>query len=184
MTHKRLIGVAGLTAWVMVGLPSWVYHAGASAIDWRWTAAFLIFGAAFAVDYIRPQLGLLVVESAAAISLIYLSCNSYEGTLLVVAAIQLGPRLGRMPGVIWLLTQTLVLAAVLSVRLGLRFAVALAPPYLGFQLLAFFCAESHGARGDDAQRAGGSECGASGFATNRGGQQPDGGALADCRRAA
>jgi len=138
MTHKRLIGVAGLIAWVMVGLPSWVYHAGASSTDWRWTAAFLLFGAAFAFDYFRPLLGCLVAESAAAISLIYLSCNSYEGTLLVVAAMQLGPRLGRMPGVIWLLIQTVVLAAVLSVRLGPRFAVALAPPYLGFQLLAFF----------------------------------------------
>ena len=138
MTHQRLIGVAGLIAWVMVGLPSWVYHAGASATDWRWTTAFLIFGAAFAIDYVRPLRVLLVLESAAGISLIYLSCNSYEGTLLVVAAMQLGPRLRRMPGVIWLLTQTVVLAAVLSVRLGPRFAVALAPPYLGFQLLAFF----------------------------------------------
>ena len=138
MTHQRLIGVAGLIAWVMVGLPSWVYHAGASATDWRWTTAFLIFGAAFAIDYVRPLRVLLVLESAAGISLIYLSCNSYEGTLLVVAAMQLGPRLRRMPGVIWLLTQTVLLAAVLSVRLGPRFAVALAPPYLGFQLLAFF----------------------------------------------
>jgi len=43
-----------------------------------------------------------------------------------------------MPGIIWLLTQTVVLAAVLSVRLGPRFVVAVAPPYLGFQLLAFF----------------------------------------------
>ena len=104
MTHKRLIGVAGLIAWIMVGLPSWVYHTGASTIDWRWTAAFLIFGAAFAVDYMRSLAVLLVIESAAAISLIYLSCNSYEGTLLVVAAMQLGPRLGPMPGIIWLLT--------------------------------------------------------------------------------
>ena len=138
MTHKRLIGVAGLIGWMMVGLPSFVYHAGAVASDWRWTAAFSLFGAAFVTDYFRPRLAFLVLESGAAVSLIYLSCNSYEGTLLVLAAMQLGPRLRRVPGVVWIVIQTLVLVAVLVIQLGPRYALALGPPYLGFQLLAFF----------------------------------------------
>jgi signal transduction histidine kinase len=137
MTHQRLIGIAGLIAWIMVGLPSWVYHAGATA-DRRWTAAFLIYGAMFAADFLRPHLVLLAVESAAALSLIYLSCNSYEGTLLVVAAMQLGPRLRPAWGVAWISGQTALLTAVLAFRLTPRVALALGPPYLGFQLLAFF----------------------------------------------
>lgn len=138
MKHKRLIGVAGLIAWITVGLPSFVYHAGAVAADWRWTAAFLLFGAAFAADYFRPRAEFLAVESGAAVLLIYLSCNSYEGTLLVVASMQLGPRLSRMPGIVWIAIQTSVLVAALAVQVGPRFALAVGLPYLGFQLLAFF----------------------------------------------
>lgn len=138
MTDKRVIGIAGLSAWLMVGLPSFIYHAGAPSSDWRWIAAFLIFGAAFAVELVRPHLLLLAAESAAAISLILLSCNGYEGTLLVVAAMQLGRRLDRVRGVAWIVVQTLALSLVLATRVSPRAALALGPPYLGFQLLAFF----------------------------------------------
>jgi signal transduction histidine kinase len=138
MTHKRLIGIAGLSAWIIVGLPSFVYHAGAPSSDWRWIVAFLIFGAAFAADLVRPHFVLLVAESAAAISLILLSCNGYEGTLLVVSAMQLGPRLNRVSGVTWVLIQTFVLSVGVAIRLNPRSALVLGPPYLGFQLLAFF----------------------------------------------
>ena len=138
MTHKRLIGIAGLSAWIIVGLPSFVYHAGAPSSDWRWIVAFLIFGAAFAADLVRPHFVLLVAESAAAISLILLSCNGYEGTLLVVSAMQLGPRLNRVSGATWVLIQTFVLSVGVAIRLNPRSALVLGPPYLGFQLLAFF----------------------------------------------
>src|SRR5262249_54718045 len=134
MTPKRLIGIAGLSAWVMVGLPSFVYHAGAPSSDWRWTVAFLTFGLAFTVDFVRPHFALLVAESAAAILLILLSCNGYEGTLLVVLAMQLGPRLRRMPGVMWVLIQTLALTIGVAMRMSPKAALVLGPPYLGFQL--------------------------------------------------
>jgi signal transduction histidine kinase len=138
MTHKGLIAIAGLIAWILVGLPSFVYHAGGFPSDARWMAAFLVFGVAFAVDRVRPHVVPLVVESVAATSLILLSCNGYEGTLLVVLAMQLGPRLTPLLGITWIIIQTLVLVVGVTLRMDPKSALVLGPPYLGFQLLAFF----------------------------------------------
>src|SRR5438876_2684753 len=138
MTYKSLIVVSGFAAWVMVGLPAFIYHTGRPGWSWSWVAAFIVFGCAFAADFARPRLELLLAESAAAITLILLRCNGYEGTLLVVLAMQLGPRFERTTGLIWIGAQTLLLAAAVVWRLNPRAALLLAPPYLGFQLLAFF----------------------------------------------
>jgi signal transduction histidine kinase len=138
MTYKRLIGVAGSIAWIMVGLPAFIYHVAAPTIDWRWVVAYLVFGAAFAADLRRPRIALLVPESAAAITLVLLRCNGYEGALLVVLAMQLGGRLGRWPAFAWITAQTVLLAAAVTLRLKFRSAVLLVPPYFGFQLLAYY----------------------------------------------
>ena len=138
MTHKRLIAFAGVIAWIMVGLPAFIYHAGAPKWNWEWVAAFVLFGMAFAADLLRPRLIFLLTESAAAIVLVLARCNGYEGTLLVVLAMQLGPRLGRNAGLWWISLQTVLLTTAVARSLNLRAALLLAPPYLGFQLLAFF----------------------------------------------
>jgi signal transduction histidine kinase len=135
---SRLIGVAGLIAWLMVGLPALIYHAGGVRSDGRWIAVYLLFGALFALDLRRPSLLLLAAESATAIALMLLGCNGHEGTLLALVAMQLGTRLDRLPGVVWIGGQTLLLGAAVAVQLGPRSAWLLAPTYLGFQLVAFF----------------------------------------------
>ena len=138
MTPTRLIGVAGLVAWLMVGVPAFIYHAGTPPSDVRWTVAFLAFGALFAVDLRRPHLLLLLAETVAAIALVLLRCNGYEGTLLAIVAMQLGTRVHRSVGIAWIAAQTTLLAAAVTVQLNARAALLLAPPYLGFQLVAFF----------------------------------------------
>lgn len=138
MTYKRLIGVAGAIAWIMVGLPAFIYHSAAPTIDWRWVVAFLFFGVALAADLRRPHIALLVPESAAALTLVLLRCNGYEGALLVVLAMQLGGRLGRWPAFAWITVQTVLLAAAVTLRLNYHAAVVLVPPYFGFQLLAYY----------------------------------------------
>jgi signal transduction histidine kinase len=138
MTPTRLIGVAGLVAWLMVGVPAFIYHAGIPPSDWRWTVAFLLFGVLFAADLRRPHLLFLLAESAAAIALVLLRCNGYEGTLLAVIAMQLGTRLDRKAGMVWIGVQTALLVASVTIQLNARAAWLLAPPYLGFQLVAFF----------------------------------------------
>jgi signal transduction histidine kinase len=138
MSQTRLIGIAGLIAWLMVGVPAFIYHAGAPPTDARWVAAFLLFGVLFAADLRRPRLLLLLAESAAAIALVLFRCNGYEGTLLALVAMQLGTRLDRVAGILWISVQTLLLGAAVAIQLSPRAAWLLAPPYLGFQLVAFF----------------------------------------------
>ena len=138
ITHKRLIACAGVVAWLMVGLPAFIYHANAPTWNRGWVAAFAVFGAAFAADLVRPRLWLLAAESVAALVLILYRCNGFEGALLVVLAMQLGPRLGRNTALVWIGLQTALLAIATAERVNPRAALLLAPPYLGAQLLAFF----------------------------------------------
>ncbi len=138
MTQSRLIAIAGLVAWLMVGLPAFLYHAGAVSPNGRWVLAYLLFGLLFAADLRRPRLLLVAAESATAIALTQLGCNGYEGTLLAIVAMQLGTRLERNAGILWIGAQTLLLGVAAAVQLSPRSAWLLAPPYLGFQLVAFF----------------------------------------------
>jgi signal transduction histidine kinase len=139
VTQTRLIALVGLAAWLIVGVPAFLYHfSPAAPPDARWTAGFLFFGLLFAADLVRPNLLLLAAESAAAIALILLRCNGYEGTLLALVAMQLGARVGKAVGILWIGAQTLLLGLAVASTLGPRAAWLLAPPYLGFQLVAFF----------------------------------------------
>jgi signal transduction histidine kinase len=139
MPHTRLIGIAGLAAWLMVGLPAFYSHVAADVPhDLRWVAAFLLFGALFAADLRRPWLPLLAGQSGAAILLLLLRCGGYEGTLLALVAMQLGARIQPVAGISWIGVQTLLLGAALLAAFSARTALLLLLPYLGFQLLAYF----------------------------------------------
>jgi signal transduction histidine kinase len=138
MTPKRLIAIGGLFALGLVGLPAFIHHAGPPPFDWRWVAAFATYAAAFALDLWRPRLALLVVESVAAVALVLWRCNGYEGALLAVIAMQLGGRLERRGGLLWVGAQSALLVIATSVQVGRAAALLLAPPYLGVQVLALF----------------------------------------------
>jgi signal transduction histidine kinase len=138
MIPRRLIDAIFAIAWVMVGVPAFIVHAGAPPLDWRWVAAFGSVGVLYALDRWRPTVALLAAQSAAAVALMLVRCNGYEGTLLSVVAMQVGTRLPRKAGVAWVTAQTLLLFAAVSIQFSLRAALLLAPPYLGFQLVAFF----------------------------------------------
>jgi hypothetical protein len=137
MTQSRLIAIGGAVALLMVGVPAFVRHAGIGSVDWRWVVAFATVALALAADLRRPRLPLLLVESAAALALVLLRCNGYEGAVLGVVAMQLGGRVHRRAGVAWILLQTAVLSTAVGLQLSARAAFLLAPPYLGFQLVAF-----------------------------------------------
>ena len=139
MTPSRLIGIAGLVAWLVVGLRAFISHFGVMpGSDGRWIVAFLLFGALFAADLRRPRLLLVAAESATALALVLLGCNGYEGILLALVAMQLGTRLGPQAGILWIGLQMLLLGAGVAIQLGPRAAWLLGPPYLGLQLVAFF----------------------------------------------
>jgi signal transduction histidine kinase len=138
MSQSRLIGIIGLVTWLMVGLPALLYHVAAGSADWRWSAVLLLFGAVFAADLRRPHLLLLALASTAALTLVLLRCNGYEGALLALVAMQLGTRVGRTAGIAWILGQTVLLGVADAIQFSPRSAWLLVPPYLGFQLVAFF----------------------------------------------
>lgn len=138
MSQSRLIGIVGLVTCLMIALPALIYHVPAGTFDWRWSAVLLTFGALFVLDLRRPHLLLLALASAAALALVMLRCSGYEGALLALVAMQLGTRVGPRAGIAWILLQTALLGVADAITFSPRSAWVLVPPYLGFQLVAFF----------------------------------------------
>jgi signal transduction histidine kinase len=138
MSQSKLIGIIGLVTWLFVALPALAYHVPAGTMDWRWSAICVSFAVLFALDLRRPHLLLLGLASAAALGLVLLRCNGYEGALLALIAMQLGRRVTRIVGITWILGQTLLLGIADAITFSPRSAQLLLPPYLALQLVAFF----------------------------------------------
>jgi signal transduction histidine kinase len=150
--HLRLLRWGGLAAWLMVGLPILshfsthpVERPGAFAV---WIAAWLGFAAAFWVTAgggeQRPRsldLGLLMIQPLCVAALAVTFCDGFEGALLVLVAMQLASRVSRRTGLLWIAVQSVLLAVAISIHWSPRPALLLAPPYLGFQILALFIFE-------------------------------------------
>jgi len=138
MSQSRLIGIIALVTWLLVAVPALAYHVPAGSMDWRWTAICVSFAVLFALDLRHPHLLLLGLASVAALGLVLLRCNGYEGALLALVAMQLGTRVNRTIGIGWILGQTLLLGVADAITFSPRSAELLLPPYLALQLVAFF----------------------------------------------
>ncbi len=150
--HLRLTRWGGLAAWLGVGLPIWLQldqaKPGAFA---SWLAAWIVFALALwaATTPVaagersrRLDLGLLALQAACVMVLVLRLCDGFEGTLLALVAMQLAPRVSRRTGLLWIAAQSLLLGAAITWHWSLRPALMLAPPYLGFQILAFLAVEA------------------------------------------
>lgn len=137
--RARLIRLGGTIAWLAVGVPLTVEAVQSLARLAVWGASFLVFGAAYwlATSRPRPPLALLAVQVAAVIGQVLTLCNGFEGTLLVLVAIQLAGALPRRGALLWMLAQTLLLGVAITIHWTLRSAVLLVPPYFALQLLAW-----------------------------------------------
>lgn len=138
---RRLLTIGGPIVWVMVGVPILVRGSPEAWRLWSWAGAYVAFGAALFAALRTGRLALLAVESAAVIALVLIMCDGFEGALLVLVALQLGGRVSRRAGLTAIVTQSAALFAAIAVHWNRQAALLLAPPYLGFQLLAFFAAE-------------------------------------------
>ncbi len=154
--HHRLLRWAGLAAWLGVVLPVWIQIS--TVTPWRlavWLPAWLLFAAAFwmtAGDREIPRklaLALLAFQAACVIAIVAVLCDGFEGTLLVLVAMQLASRVSRRTGLVWIGVQTLLMGGAIGFHWSPRPAFLLTPPYLGFQILAFlvFVALEREARG-------------------------------------
>jgi len=139
---RNLIAAGGAAVWVMVGLPVFIRAGQANPKRLLlWAIAYLAFGATLALAVRTRKLIWTVPQVAAVTALVLLLCQGFEGTLLVLVALQLGGRVPRKLGLAFIAVQTAALFAAIWVHWNLSAAVLLAPPYLGFQLLAYFAAE-------------------------------------------
>jgi signal transduction histidine kinase len=146
--HVRLLRWGGLAAWLMVGLPVMTYPAESPAVLLGWTFAYLVCGAALWTTTgesalpRRVDLALLALQALCVMALVLLLCDGFEGALLVLVAMQLASRVGRRAGLTWIAAQSLLLCVAVAIHWSLRPALMLAPPYLGFQVLAFLAFET------------------------------------------
>ncbi len=150
---SRWLRFGGLAAWLGVGVPLWLQREQVrpGAVP-GWLAAWLLFAVALWLTTSgrlihrtpsrRAALALLAVQAISVLALVLQLCDGFEGTLLVVVAMQLAPRVSRRTGLAWIAVQSLLLAAAVTLHWSLRPALLLAPPYLGFQILAFLAVEA------------------------------------------
>ncbi len=141
MPHTRILGIAGLTAWLMAGLPVLIQGANTPGLMMRWLVVFILFGALFIADLRRPRLSFLTLEAVCVALMALLLCDGFEGALLVLIAMRLPAVMERRRGMIWIAGQTLLLLVAVSIHWNSRIAFLLSPPYFGFEILAFFAFE-------------------------------------------
>ena len=131
----RLIRMAGLIVWAAIGVYVLASGANSRVSMIEWAVAFLCFGVAF---LLRPSRVALLIETGAVMVMVLTLCNGFEGTLLVLVAMQLGGMMSRRAAISWIVVQSLLLLVSITIHWSLRPAILLVPPYFGFQLLAFF----------------------------------------------
>jgi len=133
MERARLVRIGGTLTWLAVGVALILTASPSLTRLGIWVVSWLAFGVAL-------QRGWLLVQVAGVIGMVLTLCNGFEGTLLVIVAMQLV--MPRRRAFVWIGVQTLLLAIAVGIHWAPRAALLLAPPYLGFQLLAFMTIES------------------------------------------
>jgi signal transduction histidine kinase len=139
---RRALKIGGIAVWLMVGAA--IFFGGAGVPAGRlagWAVAYVGFLALFLVALRISSLLAIAGEVACVVALVLFLCDGFEGALLVLAALQLGGLVSRRRGLVWVGVQTALLAVAISIHWSPRAALLLAPPYLGFQLLAFFVSD-------------------------------------------
>jgi hypothetical protein len=134
LNEHRLLRAAGILGWGVVGLPS----VGDSL---AWTAAWLLFGAAF-LWTTRPGetahgLAGLRLQALAAGALMALGSTALDAVCFAIVAVQLPALVPEKPARLWMLAQTAVLAVCFWDRLRPSQALAATAAWAGLQALAF-----------------------------------------------
>jgi len=125
----------------MVGAPILFGGSYSAARLAGWAAAYLAFLALFLVGLRTGKLLAIAGQAVCVVVLVLTLCDGFEGALLVLGALQLGWLVSRRRGLVWVCAQSGALAAAVAYHWTPRAALLLAPPYLAFQLLAFFVAD-------------------------------------------
>ena len=136
---KRIVQIGGAAAWLAVGTHVVLQGANSPLRFVIWAVAFALFGAGLLAP---ARLSVLAMQVAAVTAMVLTLCDGFEGTLLVMVAMQLGALLPRRTAILWILAQTLLLGTAVGYHWAPRAAFLITPPYLGFQLLAYLTLEA------------------------------------------
>jgi signal transduction histidine kinase len=146
-SNARLLIWTGLATAFVAGVPVWLDLARDPALLTSpryagWIAGFLVFVIAFSCSTRERsatwRLGLLAVQSAAALAMAWLhQGNSLTAVLLVIIAAQLRNVLPLRASLVWLGIQTAVFAAIMVFAMG-TLGAAVVGVFLGFQLFALY----------------------------------------------
>jgi len=137
MERARLVRIGGTLTWLAVAVPLVIEAPQSATRIALWAVSWLAFGIALRRNW-------LLVQVAGVIGMVLTLCDGFEGTLLVIVAMQLGGVMPRRRAFYWIGAQTLLLALAVGVHWTPRAALLLTPPYLGFQLLAFLAFDAMG----------------------------------------
>ncbi len=138
---RRGLRAAGLGLTALVALPVAFHDALDRSRLAGWLASIALFAACFWKSAGAPARDgralLLALEVACVVAMVLTMCHGFEGSLLVLVALQLGAVVGWRTGVALVVLQTALLSTAIAIHWSPSAAMLLAPPYLGFQLLAF-----------------------------------------------
>ena len=138
---RRALKIGGIAVWLMVGAPILFGGSYSAARLAGWAAAYVAFLALFFIGLRRWKLLAIAGQAICVVVLVLTLCDGFEGALLVLGALQLGGLVSRRRGLLWIAAQSAALAGTVAYHWTPRAALLLAPPYLAFQLLAFFVAD-------------------------------------------
>src|SRR5262245_48832504 len=151
MTTRGLRRAAGLLTCAFAGIPAAMDIAtettcssitGIASIVF-WVGAFGVFGLTFFRatrsngGEAKALLRMLAVQTVAALAMNVVLCTGFEAALLVVVSVQLGLTLSLVPGLVWLVAQTLGLFALATYHMGADRSVRWAIAVVGFEAFAF-----------------------------------------------
>src|SRR5262249_47606847 len=109
---RRVVRVGGLLASLMVGLPLLFQQGLSPKRVMVWAPAWIGFALACwysAGEGRRRVLALLAFEVGCVLAMVLSLCDGFEGALLVLVALQLGGRVSRRFGIVWVVTQSVLL---------------------------------------------------------------------------
>ena len=132
-SDHRLLRLVGILTWAVVGGPS-------VGVSLPWTAAWLLFGAAFwwttrARDGAHDVAG-LVIQTLAAALLVALGSTALDAVCFVIVAGQLPSMVPAKVGLPWIGAQTAILAVCFADRFSPSQALVATGVYAGFQVFA------------------------------------------------
>src|SRR5688572_22262784 len=110
--HLRLLRLGGLLTWLMVGLPVLLREPMIPSSFVIWLVSYLVLGLAFVANVrstpvaLSHRVFLLAAQAGGVIVMVRILCNGWEGTLLVLIAMQLGLIAGRREGLLWIAVQS------------------------------------------------------------------------------